>query len=485
MFKFITRNYIFYSGSTSIIQSFTTAFVFLFFYFVIQNLFGNEFLGIYSLFIVYLSLFNVFSLGIGGSILRYIPLSSDKEKKLLLMSGLMLTTIINFTVVVSLYFFKNKIYNLFLDEKFEHSLYQLLFPLFLWCIFTQGYNTLFQHYLDSKELIHKRNFVIIFSNIIILIFILLIQYLTLTSYYIFLAHLLYLLLQFIFYIPSLKFDRNDFKNFGFSQTRLIISYAPKFQLLNIIIIAQDAIIKTLIASYLNLSSLGIYEFITKIFIQLKTLFSLFIFPFLPRLTKVSDYSFKSAVKISHSIYKKITSISCYLTLTVSISLIFYFSFINISENLDQIILLLCTIGFTMYLNIETLPFYYVLQSNGEIKYLNIYHFIYLSICITLFLVLKNNLKISYIYIPHFIATIFSFTYLIYKTKKISNFESIINIYSLKGLIKPILLFTSIFFIFYIIKNPFVQWFFLILIFLFSLKEIILFLIKNIKTSTKL
>lgn len=405
-----------YSAISSLIQSIITSATFLILYLIILKVYGDEYLGFYSLLAGLIPFYGIFGTGIAGVILRYVPAIISTDKKLehekYLSTGLKINILIGLSLSIIFLLVKEFTYEYYFNNSFSYDFFSFNYNLTCVIIMINYVNIIFMFFFDSIKQITKRNIVVIISNICLIFSALLLIYNDFNFSSIFIALALQSLTQFVFYILFLKQMKYKINLFSFEifEQKKFLNFGNKFQLLNLLIILQDVILKYLISKYISLSGLGLYELFTKLFTQFKTVFTLSLYPFLPRLTRFFELR-SNKIKI---VFDKMNKLTVHLGSILSSLFFVSFSLLLIILNknnndfsiTDQIFVA-SNISISIYFTIYLLPIYYFFQAIGKIRYLNVFHGLYTIIVVFLFLFFKSYIDFKFLYLPSLVAIIVS------------------------------------------------------------------------------
>lgn len=414
---------------SSFLQSISSSITIGIIYFLILKYLGKDSLGVYSLIVGFFSFFSIFGTGVSGTLLRYLP---PLDKKLesnvvanLLNSALILNGLIGLIILLLFILFKIEIVQFYFIDLFKSNDFQTYFNLSLIIFYLNLFNTTFLFYFDGIQLIHVRNKIVITSSIILLLTFLTLLYLKYGLMSIFIGLLAQSISQLMYYVYKVLKLNHKFK-LKIRSWSIFYSYGNKFQFLNIIIAFQEFIIRHLITRFFNLASVGIYEIISKIFIQLKSLITLLVYPVLPKITK-SFYKKESSSELFFLFLKMKNFIFHFGSIVFStffsigtLSLVWFFK--DDLTSFNDTIVIFSTISIANYIGLLTVPIYYFIQGIGMIRKLIFYHSICTFVSIILYYFFNKTLEIKYFNIPFLFAMIICSSYLLYSFNKIAKFD---------------------------------------------------------------
>lgn len=409
---------------SSFFQSIVSALSIGVIYFLIIKYLGNESLGIYSLVIGFFSFFSIFGTGVSGTLLRYLPpLDKLNESKLvsnLLNTALILNGLIGLFFVFLFILLRIEIVHYYFIDLSKSIDFFTFFNLSLITFFINIFNTTFLFYFDGIQLINVRNKIVIVSSVVLLVIFLVLLIFDFGLISIFYALLAQSISQLFSYLYKVQRIGHKF-NVEFQNISKFFNYGNKFQLLNLIIAFQDFIIRHLISRYFNLGSVGIYEVLSKIFIQIKSLITLMVYPVLPKITR-SFYNGeeKSELGIHFSKMKDFIFIfgtfifSSFFSSGALFLLWFYKNDIKV---LNDSLIIFSTISLANFIGLLTVPMYYFIQGIGNIKNLIFYHSICTLISIFFYYNFSEEIEIKYFNFPFLFAMIIASIYLLFTFKK--------------------------------------------------------------------
>jgi O-antigen/teichoic acid export membrane protein len=412
---------------SSLFQSIVSALSIGVIYFLIIKYLGNESLGIYSLVVGFFSFFSIFGTGVSGTLLRYLP-PLDKLIESILVSNLLNTALIlNGLIGLLLLFlfilFRIEIVHFYFIDLSKSIDFSTFFNLSLITFFINIFNTTFLFYFDGIQLINVRNKIVIVSSIVLLVIflgLLNFDFGLISIFYALLAQSISQLFSYVYKVLSLghKF------NFKIQSISKFFNYGNKFQLLNLIIAFQEFVIRHLISRYFNLGSVGIYEVLSKIFIQIKSLITLMVYPVLPKITR-SFYNGDEKAELGIHFSKMKDFIFIFGTFIFSSffssgALFLLWFYKNDIKTLNDSLIIFSTISLANFIGLLTVPVYYFIQGIGNIKNLIFYHSICTLISIFFYYSFSEEIEIKYFNIPFLFAMIICSIYLLYTFNKLAS-----------------------------------------------------------------
>lgn len=363
---------------SSVLQIVVISVILFIFYRFLLNAIGVEQLGIWSLVIAMTSITQIATIGLSGSVVRYIAkyIAHGENKKI---SGVIQTAVISICVFVGiallLVFPAIKwMFDLVLYSDSVYSATKIL-PYALLAFWLMTITSIFLAGIDGYQLIYIRNYILIGGAI----FYLLLCVMIVPSYGLIglayanvIQNIIVLILSWYMlkkYIPSLPIIPCQWDKYLFKE---IMGYGINFQIISVAAVFYDPITKSLLSKFGGLSMLGYYEMANKMVQQIRALIVSANQVLVPA---IADLEEKAPEKIK----------SMYLT---SYRLLFYFSvplfsitiigipiisqiWIGHYERVFVIFGILLSIGW--FLNILNAPAYFMNLGTGELRWNVISH----------------------------------------------------------------------------------------------------------------
>lgn len=408
----------------SILQSAISITILFLVYYMFSRTYGSEYIGYYTYFAAFFSFFNLFSSGIAAVLVRYLPSLNPISEKVKIHSYLKQAISLNILINIVLLLLLALCYNIILRSYFNFEGIESTRVIFYFfgisSLMINSFNIIFLSFFDGLQLIHVRNRIVITSTLCLLIIACFPYFFVLPSSFIFLAFIVQSIIQFLYYCFVLYQD--DFK-YSFSirgvDSKVSFKYSSKTMLLNGTIFLSDIVLRYFIANKISVAYVGFFDVVNRISIQIKSLFTLILYPFVPKISATS-----ASKKLNISNYKDILTITNFvLKLNNLLHLaLFFFEIILAYLFFDEIIfyqnvILISTLIFVNLIGVSFLPFYYFNLAKGKLLILFYFHLIHLLILFCSYFG-SDLFNDSYILIPSVLAIVFSSFFLFLRTKRL-------------------------------------------------------------------
>lgn len=412
----------------SILQIVLSTLSYVVIYFLILHRLGKPELGVWSIITSLPIAISVFGSGVSGCVLRYIPVYNVKNDKKafneILFNGILFNVLFGGIIVVLGYFFSSEILRFLFSEKSLPLRYIPLFHLSLLTFYFNFISSVLLFAIDGLQLIYLRNKIVIYCAVLFcFIATFFIYYWDLKG--ILLAQLiqsvLLLLFAFAVIVKVQLFDVSFFK-FNKIYFKLFLTYGQGFQAISISILIFEPLTKYFLNKYFNLSTVGIYDLVSRAVTQIRVLIVSAVQVITPLVSKNHE---ENELNIQ-DIYSKTIRGASLLSFVLFSSLI-CFGMIIISyldkNNSNQYLFITLLLCISYYYNIIASTAYSILIGLGKLKNIIFSHFLLSILNILFFLLFGEHLLNSFIILPTALALIISSVYLIIIFEKKYNIKN--------------------------------------------------------------
>ncbi len=262
---------------STVLQVLIVGFIYLLLYKFLLNSLGVEQLGVWSIVLAATSVANLANFGITSGLVKFIA-DYNAKNNIKEIPHLIFTAFIVifafFTTISILLFFAGKLFLTYsVEAKFLPIALSIL-PYSLFCLLINSLSGVFTSTLEGFQKNYLRNYVLIFSSIILLV----------VSYYLVPIYKLkgiafaQIIQAFIMLIGSFLLLKKDIRNnifngWNWDKTcfKELVSFGLKFQLISISQMAYEPITKGLISKFGGLVFLGYYEMAARLVNQVRAL----------------------------------------------------------------------------------------------------------------------------------------------------------------------------------------------------------------------
>ncbi|MBE8727759.1 oligosaccharide flippase family protein [Flavobacterium hungaricum] len=426
MFKIksiIVKNSIF-----SIFQIILSTLCYVVIYYQILHNLGKTELGVWSIITSLPIAISVFGSGVSGCVLRYTPIYSVKNDKEsfsgIIFNGLIFNILFGGFLVICGYIFSYKILQLLFNVNTIDLRYVTLFRISLLTFFVNFITSVLLSAIDGLQLIFVRNKIIIFCSIVFCFAaVFLVRILGLKGILLaqFIQSVLLFLCAFVI-IKKIDLFDFDFMNYNKSFIKLFLTYGQGFQAISLSILIFDPITKYFLNKYFNLSTVGIYDLVSRAVTQIRVLIVSAVQVITPSVSKSSEENNLDVGGMFAKINRGASLLSFLLfssLICFSSVLVNYLDKTNGSQYLS-ILVLLCL---SYHCNIIASGAYSILMGLGKLKNIIISHILSSFINIALFYLVGKFLVNEFVVLPISFAIIISSEFLIYKFKKEFNLKN--------------------------------------------------------------
>lgn len=369
---------------SAVVQVVFTALLYFFLYRYLLSTIGVKQLGVWSLILSFSSIANLANLGLTSGLVKFVAeyiLDDDETKlgKLIFTSVLSMSVLfilISIVIILGAKFFLAFV----VDEAFLNVAIEIL-PYSLGSLCINAVGGVFTSVLEGHQKNYIRNFVYIFSNIIMYTGTVL-----LTPVYHLKGVAIAQLLQSVFiFLAAMLFTirinpHNKIKYWKWSTDSFkeLFNYGYKFQLVSVCQMLYEPATKLLLSKYGGLAFLGHYEMATKVVSQFRALLTnanQVVVPVVAEKSKIQEASYLQAF------YIKMNRVLLLFNLPMSASLILmapFISFVWLGNINFDFIFSLFILGFSTFINVMCGPAYFSSLGQGR---LNILVYVHLGMAI--------------------------------------------------------------------------------------------------------
>ncbi|MFV8335280.1 hypothetical protein ACNQF7_04240 [Flavobacterium sp. RSP29] len=435
----------------SVLQIVLSTLSYVVIYYLILHKLGKTELGVWSIITSLPIAISVFGSGVSGCILRYIPVYNVQKDKLafneIIFNGFVFNIAFGGLIVVLGYLFSSQILRFLFSNSELPVRYILLFRISLLTFFISFITSVILYAIDGLQLIFRRNKIIIFSSsIFCVVASVFIYYWELKG--ILFAQLIQSILLLIFAIRVLiKVELFDHQLFRFNKIyiNLFLTYGQSFQLISVTILIFDPITKYFLNKYFNLSTVGVYDLVSRAVTQIRLIIVSAIQVIIPLVSKNNEERGLDVNAMFSKTNRGASLLSFILFSTlicISVIIIGFFDRGNINQYLF-ILILLCV---AYHFNIMASTAYSILLGLGKLKSIIISHMLSSILNIVIFILLGDYLMDNITVLPTALAIAISSGYLICTFKRdfgisyvlVSKSDFIIKVVSLFTIILSVL-----------------------------------------------
>lgn len=382
MFQKIYQKYrtISVNAIASFLQVIVVGIVYFFLYKYLLNHLGAKELGLWSLIVASTSVANIGSMGIGGSVVKFVA-ASDSTKDFrritaIVHTGLFTVLPIIGSLVIVLYFLLPKLLVSVVSPQLWPLALQLI-PICLLNFLLGACAGIFSSTIDGIQFIYIRNFIASALTILYLILVIFLApvfgligvvyaQIAQTS----LMILSYLIVVYIkipgFSIIRLKISRSVFKE--------LFGYGVNFQIMSLSILFFDPITKYFLSKFGGLSIVGYYEMANKLISQLRAMIVSSLQVIVPAIANVYAKGF-SNVRGLYVKWFPYLFLGTLILVTYVISLAGYISIIWIGKLERVFVVILVLISFGWLFNIISTLVYFIYLGIGKLRWNVISHIV--------------------------------------------------------------------------------------------------------------
>lgn len=416
------KNIIIKNSIFSILQIILSTASYAIIYYLILHRLGKNELGVWSIITSLPIAISVFGSGVSGCVLRYIPVYNvQKDRKAfneIIFNGLFFNTVFGGIIVFLGWLFSFQILHFLFSVKEMPIRYIALFRISLLTFYVSFITSVLLFAIDGLQLIFLRNKIVIICSLVFCVVA------SISVYYwnlkgILFAQLIQSLLLLLFAIVILiKVDLFDFSLLKFNKFyfNMFLTYGQGFQVISITILIFEPITKYFLNRYFNLSTVGVYDIVSRAVTQIRVLIVSAVQVITPLVSKSNE---ERELNINEMFNK--TSRGASLLSFVLFSTLICFSMIVIEYldkgNSNQYLFILILLCISYHYNIMASTAYSILMGLGKLKNIIVSHVLLSFINIVLFFFIGKYLLDSIIVLPTALAIIISSGYLIYTFKK--------------------------------------------------------------------
>jgi O-antigen/teichoic acid export membrane protein len=368
------------NASSAVIQVVFTALLYFFLYKYLLEKLGAEQLGVWSLILSFSSIANLANFGMTSGLVKFVAeyLAENKEQKNgeLVLTSFISSSVLFFVMGIIVFFMAKYFLHWVIDEKFLTIAFQILpFSLASLCLNAVSGN--FTSVLEGFQKNYLRNFLYIFSSIVMLVFTLI-----LTPIYqlkgVAMAQVAQALVVFLgalvlmFYTSA--YNRFSYWKWSTTSFKELFNYGYKFQIVSICQLSYEPMTKILLSKFGGLALLGHYEMATRLVNQVRALLVNANQVIIPVVAETAKIKTKENLQ---GLYRKMNKIlvlfalpvfSLLLVSTPLISLVWIGSF-----NIDFVFSMVVLTFFTL-INVLSCPAYFSCLAEGNLTILVYAHF---------------------------------------------------------------------------------------------------------------
>lgn len=425
------KNIVLKNSIFSILQIVLSTISYAVIYYLILQKLGKSELGMWSIITSLPIAISVFGSGVSGCVMRYIPVYNvQKNKKAfneIIFNGLVFNIVFGGIILILGYVFSVQILRFLFSETVLPLRYVFLFRISLITFFVSFITSVILYAIDGLQLIFLRNKIIIFCAIIFCILAsIFIYYWDLKG--ILIAQLIQALLILLFAsITLFKVELFNLSFFKFNKIylKMFLTFGQGFQAISITILLFEPITKYFLNSYFNLSTVGVYDLVSRAVTQVRVLIVSAVQVITPLVSKSNE---EKALDIDEIYEKTIRGAS--LLSFIFFSTLICFSMIVIgyldSGNINQYLFISILLCVSYHFNIIASASYSILIGLGRLKNVIISHVLLSVLNILFFLLLGSHLINNIIVLPTALAIIISSEYLVFTFKRDFNISSVLT-----------------------------------------------------------
>lgn len=369
-------------------------------YALINKNLGKEFLGVWSLVVAATSIGQISSFGFSNSLVRYLPemlLNNEKEDISKMLGTVNFSNFILSLPILFLLYFPAIQYAAHLLNQPQLLIFKSVIPLSMAALFINNLFSVYSYLLDAMQKYYLRSMVQIAGWVFFLFLSILLMprygLLGVAVAFFVQSVLQFLIILFIIYkrnllqkVYPIDFDKKSF--------RRVSSFGAKSQLINILVIFFDPLVKFFITKYIGLSSTGIYEISNKIVMQARNLLVSTNQVIIPKIVLYKNAGTENRYFNEISKRNNLFSISAGMLILLFAPIAVYFFSSHDDNTLMQCIIVL-NLGWVC--NMITSVHYYCCIGLDKMGRLVIYHLILSVTVIVLYLGLSNYSPIKSLY----------------------------------------------------------------------------------------
>lgn len=369
-------------------------------YALINKNLGKEFLGVWSLVVAATSIGQISSFGFSSSLVRYLPemlLNNEKEDISKMLGTVNFSNFILSLPILFLLYFPAIQYAAHLLNQPQLVIFKSVIPLSMAALFINNLFSVYSYLLDAMQKYYLRSVVQIEGWVFFLFLSILLmpRYGLLGVAVAFFAQsvLQFVIILFIIYkrnllpkVYPLRFDKKSFHK--------VSSFGVKSQLINVLVIFFDPLVKFFITKYIGLASTGIYEISNKIVMQARNLLVSTNQVIVPKIILHKNAGAENRYFNEISKKNNLFSISAGVLILLFAPLAVYFFSSQYDTTLMQCIIIL-NLGWVC--NMITSVHYYCCIGLDKIGRLVIYHLILSVTVIVFYLGLSYYSPIKFLY----------------------------------------------------------------------------------------
>ena len=357
---------------SAVLQVFVIGLIYFLLYKYLVDKLGVEQLGVWSIILATSSVGNLANLGVTSGLIKFIADYNSKNKvedipKLIFTA--LLTIIFFFSLVIFILFLCAKIFLTYIIEPKYISIAFEILPYSLLCLFINSVGGVFTSTLEGLQKNYIRNFLMIFSSILLL----------LLSYYlvplyglkgvavaqVFQAFIVligsYIMLKQVLYFRI--FNKWNWDKFIFKE---LLNYGLKFQAISMSQMLYEPITKGLISKFGGLTVLGYYEMASRLVNQVRALIVSANQVMIPVVAHTVNIN-KDAVE---NLYLKTISITFFVNIILTATLLVFtplvsIMWIGIYE--PTFVFSMIVLSLAMFINILCGPAYFSSLGEGELN----------------------------------------------------------------------------------------------------------------------
>ena len=420
----------------SVLQVIVASVSFAFIYYEIVSNLGKTQLGVWSVITAIPMAAAVFGSGVSGCILRYIPIyvSKDDSKAFneILWSGVVFNFLLGIIALGFGYAFSVPILHFLFGVKSLPVFYVIFFRVALTTFLINFVSSVLLNALDGLLLTHVKNQILIVGSLVIsvVVFFFLKPFGLISLFYAQLLQSIITILLTIYKLTSCRIFNIKFFCINSKYLKIFLTFGQGFHLISFSVLLFEPVTKFFLARYFNLETVGIYEFVNKFILQIRTLIVNTVQIIIPVVTKDnaegnSNYlnvyyvSQRAAMLISSSLFS--TAI-CY-----GLTLIKFYD----SGHIKVYFYMIVPLSIAYLLNILASTAYSMFLGLGKLKPIIISHLLSTSLNFIIFKVASNFLSDAFMILPVATSVAISSVYLSWQFKKQMKIISIATFADLK------------------------------------------------------